>query len=202
MEPKDESYKFYGFYEFTGSMSANSLKSGLRGPNNIIFTSDNQHIRFRTPDFKLGGTVMGERTIEADGSVIFEDLKNNWKAVVLFSTYKKSGFWTVVETGQKDEYVGTIYECKPIDLADSTKKYYSKHTTDIHDLSTLDDVVRPLGSLRGSFLKELVIDEKQYWNIDENIPARQIPLLNNVCPSDWRYREDLLWLKLKYMKIA
>lgn len=105
MEPEDESYKFWGFYEFTGSMSANSLKSGLRGPNNIMF-KDGQEIRFRVPDFKLGGTVMGERTIEADGSIVFEDLTNNWKAVIIFSTYKKSGFWTVVETGLKDEYVG------------------------------------------------------------------------------------------------
>jgi len=37
MQPEDSSYEFYGFYEFTGSMSANTLKSGLRGPNNIKF---------------------------------------------------------------------------------------------------------------------------------------------------------------------
>jgi len=30
-------YELWGYYEFTGSMSANSLKSGLRGPNNIRF---------------------------------------------------------------------------------------------------------------------------------------------------------------------
>jgi hypothetical protein len=68
MHAEDKSYEMYGFYEITGSMAANSLKSGLRGPNNIKF-ADGQHIRFRTPDFKLGGTIMGERTIEADGSI-------------------------------------------------------------------------------------------------------------------------------------
>jgi len=91
-------YELWGYYEFTGSMGANSLKSGLRGPNNIRF-ADGQHIRFRTPDFKLGGTVMGERTVEADGSIQFEDLTNNRKAVVMFSTYKKSGFWNKKEIG-------------------------------------------------------------------------------------------------------
>jgi hypothetical protein len=45
------------------------------------------------PDFKLGGTVMGDRTIEATGNIFFEDLTNNYKAVVIFSTYKKSGFF-------------------------------------------------------------------------------------------------------------
>ena len=37
MHPADNSYDFWGFYEFTGTMGANSLKSGLRGPNNIRF---------------------------------------------------------------------------------------------------------------------------------------------------------------------
>jgi hypothetical protein len=32
-------------------MSANSLRSGLRGPNNIRF-ADGQHIRFKSVDFK------------------------------------------------------------------------------------------------------------------------------------------------------
>ena len=68
MHPEDKSYEMWGSYEFTGSMSANSLKSGLKGPNNIKF-ADGQHIRFRTPDFKLGGTIVGERTVEADGSI-------------------------------------------------------------------------------------------------------------------------------------
>ncbi len=30
---------------------------------------------------------MGDRTIEASGSIVFEDLTNNVKAVVIFSTY-------------------------------------------------------------------------------------------------------------------
>jgi hypothetical protein len=95
-------------------MGANSLKSGLRGPNNIRF-ADGQHIRFKTPDFKLGGTVMGDRTIEACGNVFAEDLTNNYKAVIVFSTYKKSGYWKKTVSGKKDEYVGIIYQCDSID---------------------------------------------------------------------------------------
>jgi hypothetical protein len=26
--------------------------------------------------------------------------------------------------------------------------------------------------------------------------------MENVAPSDWRFREDLIWLKYKFMKIA
>ncbi len=108
IQPPDEAYEFWGFYEFTGNMSTNSLRSGLKGPNNIKF-ADGQHIRFKSVDFKLGGTVMGERTIEAIGHIIFEDLTNNRKAVVMFSTYKKTGFWRKTESGKKDEFTGIIY---------------------------------------------------------------------------------------------
>lgn len=54
---------------------------------------------------------MGDRTIEAYGSTFFEDLTNNYKAAIIFSTYKKSGFWRKTESGKRDEYIGVIYEC-------------------------------------------------------------------------------------------
>ena len=100
----------WGYYEYTGNMGANHLKSGLRGPNNIRF-ADGQHIRFKTPDFKMGGTVMGDRTIEATGSMLLEDLTNNVKAIIIFSTFKKSGFFKKTVSGKKDEYRGVIYQC-------------------------------------------------------------------------------------------
>ena len=112
MQPSSKSYDFWGFYEFTGSMGANNLRSGLTGPNNIKF-ADGQHIRFKTPDFKLGGTVMGERSVEAVGNVIAEDITNNFKAVIIISTYKKQGFFKKTVTGRKDEYYGIIYHSIP-----------------------------------------------------------------------------------------
>ena len=183
-------------------MSANSLRSGLRGPNNIRF-ADGQHIRFRTPDWKLGGTVMGDRTIEAEGSMVFEDITNNVKAVIIFSSYKKSGFFKKTVTGRKDEYNGIIYKCEPIiNLKASERLYYGKNAEDIKDLTKIKDMVKPICEVSGSWLKSLVIDGKKYWDIDEDIPYRQRPLLDDVLPSDWRYREDLIWLKYNYMKIA
>ena len=53
-------------------MGGNSLTSGLRGPSTLKF-KDGTKIVFNAPDFKLGGTVMGERTIECVGSLVFVD---------------------------------------------------------------------------------------------------------------------------------
>lgn len=82
-------------------MGTNNLVSGLRGPNNIIF-KDGQHIRFGFPSYRLGGTISGERSIEAIGSCTFEDLTNNRKAVILMNTLKKSGWIMSTTTGSKD----------------------------------------------------------------------------------------------------
>jgi hypothetical protein len=37
LHPEDKAYEMWGYYEFTGKMGTNHLKSGLRGPNNIRF---------------------------------------------------------------------------------------------------------------------------------------------------------------------
>lgn len=202
MQPQNDSYEFFGHYEFTANMGANTLKSGLRGPNNIKF-ADGQHIRFRTPDFKLGGTVMGDRTIEAHGNVYFEDLTNNVKAVVILSTYKKSGFFKKSESGKRDEYTGVIYQCDPIkDPEESAKQLYGKHAIEIAELSKIKDMQRKICDIEGSWLRSLKIDGKKYWDIDSDTPERFKPVLEGAAPSDWRYREDLIWLKYNYMKIA
>jgi hypothetical protein len=108
LEDVDDLYKMFGYYEVTGKMGANNLISGMRGPNNLIF-KDGQHIRFGFPSFKIGGTVMGERTVEVIGSCTFEDLTNNNKAVICMSTFKKTGWISSASTGCKDGFTGIIY---------------------------------------------------------------------------------------------
>ena len=106
-----QDYKMSGYYEVTGKMGGNNLVSGLRGPNNLVF-KDGHHIRFGFPSFKLGGTVMGERTVEAIGSCTFEDLTNNRKAVLICNTFKKTGWIRSTTTGCKDHVQGIIYDVK------------------------------------------------------------------------------------------
>jgi len=64
-----------------------------------------------------------------------------------------------------------------------------------------------VSTIQGSWLKNLEIDGKLYWSINDDVPGRQIPLLDTdnqgiILPSDWRYREDLIWLKYGYELIA
>ncbi len=92
----------YGWYEVCGKFTGVNCNfiSGLRGPNNIIF-KDGHHIRFGFPSYKLGGTVVGDRTAECTGSMHFEDLTNNRKAVLLTNLYKSGGLMGS-SSGKKD----------------------------------------------------------------------------------------------------
>lgn len=102
----------HGYYEFIGKMGKNSLTSGLRGPNTIEF-QDGCKIRFNAPDFRLGGTMMGDRTIEGVGTIVVEDLKNQLKAVCILGTFEKGGFFSKKSTGNKTDFTGVVYYMKP-----------------------------------------------------------------------------------------
>mmetsp|Transcript_15717 Transcript_15717/g.24137 ORF Transcript_15717/g.24137 Transcript_15717/m.24137 type:complete len:311 (+) Transcript_15717:247-1179(+) len=108
VEDVQDKFTLSGYYEVCGKMGTNSLTSGLRGPNNLIF-ADGHHIRFGYPSYKLGGMVMGDRTIEAHGCCIFEDLTYNRKCVIIMNTFKKTGWIRSSSSGSKDAIIGSIY---------------------------------------------------------------------------------------------
>jgi len=107
-------------------MGANSFTSGLRGPCTLKFV-DGHEIRFGFPSYKVGGMVMGERTIETVGSSMFEDITNKRKAVLLMTSFKKTGWIRSTYSGQKDEISGIIYDTDEIDNdIETIKKNYCK----------------------------------------------------------------------------
>lgn len=111
---------------------------------------------------------MGDRTVEGIGNMVFEDLTNNYKCVLFFNTYKKSGFWRVTETGKKDEFYGIIYKtAEPINPKESFKTHYAKNAADIKDISKLDkEIGDKICTLNGSWLRNVEIDGKVYWDIE------------------------------------
>jgi len=144
LEDVDDLYKLYGWYEVCGKMGTNHLLSGLRGPNNIKF-KDGQHIRFGYPSYKLGGTLYGERTVETVGSIVFEDLTNQRKAVIITGTFKSSGWVMKSSTGSKDEVSGIIYQSYNL-TGDrkSIKKHYEKDCEMVSDLKKLKDIKKKI----------------------------------------------------------
>lgn len=185
-------------------MGVNNIVSGLRGPNDVRFP-DGQHIRFALPSYKLGGTVTGERTIESVGSISFEDLTNNRKCVLIMTTYKKTGWISNQTSGKKCDLEGIIYDCKYKiqDNHEHIRTTFGKDIKFYEDLDKLKDIQKKICKVSGNWLTHLDIDKKRYWDVDQISPKRPLPSIeSDVLPSDWRNREDLIWLKYQNMTIA
>lgn len=139
VEDAEDLYRLSGYYEICGKMGANNFVSGMRGPNDLVF-KDGQHIRFGFPSYKLGGTVMGERSIETIGSCVFEDLTNSRKCVLLMSSFKKTGWIRSTTSGCKDEINGIIYNSAPIpNTQEHIKRNYCKDIKFYDDLDSMKD---------------------------------------------------------------
>lgn len=70
-------------------------------------------------------------------------------------------------------------------------------------MKEIKDIKKEICSVYGSWLKNLSIDDKSYWDVENDTPDRQVPSIDKyVLPSDWRYREDLIWLKYEDELIA
>lgn len=187
-EGPEDAYKYWGSIEFTASMGANHLKAGQEGNQYIYFKEYDHKIRFTCPKYTLGGTVVGDRTMNVDHWFEFHDETFGYKAVIIFNPIMKSGgiFSADTYAGKYDEFRGMIYVPDPKKPASEKYKKWSH----------IQDVKKELSKIEGSWLRNLCFDGEEYWNVDwdECRPFRQVPE-KVVLPSDWRYREDLIWLE-------
>jgi len=110
------------------------------------------------------------------------------KAGGIFSAHKFAG--------KTDDFRGMIYKPTKEGKADKTKKYSKyKHIE--------EEATEVYSELEGSWLRGLVIDGVEWWDINDPDlrPQRHIP--DKVClPSDWRFREDLIYLYRNNIKLA
>ena len=173
------------------------MRAGQEGYTYVEF-ADGQIIKTQAPHYTLGGTVMGDRTINADGFFIFEDEENDIKCVIIFNPIMKAGgvFSSHKYAGKTDDFRGLIYKPKK-----SSKK---KPRTDFSKYKHIEEEAEEIYSeLEGSWLRELIIDGKQWWHTDDPDLRPQHHVADEVAlPSDWRYREDLIYLYRNDMKKA
>jgi hypothetical protein len=152
-------------------MGKNSLSSGLRGPTTLEF-KDGGSIKFNAPDFKIGGTIFGERTIEIIDSIVWEDLKNKLRAVVVMGTYKPAGYFSGKKSGSKSSFMGSIYHLKDSALKPTVFGRNQKLPTDLSKLST--EIKTKISDIEGNWLTHLNVNKKQIWTIEGHKVTRPI----------------------------
>ena len=188
---KGPGYTMWGRYEYKVEFSANSLKARQAGKHYIQFENGDV-VSFKLPAAKLTGLVMGTRSSYYTGELKFLDKQNGLKSVVIMDCGKTGGFFGSRKKGhKKDEFEGLLYKWNPLA---PNKKHPNK-------LSELKDVEAPITKISGSWLSSLKFGDEEFWNIDSCKPCG-IWYLPQVLPSDWRFREDLLWLRKDDMQKA
>ena len=172
-----QGYRMFGYYELDGSLGMNELKGEFRGFTHVQFP--NQRITFTQPQFLLGGTMFGDRTLNWVGELEFKDMRNGLSAAIRIGEDRHK--WAIKKRSmKKDDFIGKVWK-------------------------TEGDKKVPVATVYGSWLKKFKFvfgDVKEkLWVIDQVLPVRHLPA-DYPLPSDWRYREDLIWLMRKNLEYA
>jgi len=171
----------WGYLELDGTLSFNTLTGEFRGNTYVYFNNSGQLVKFTQPKLKLGGMMTGDRTLNWEGEFEFKDQKSGLYGAIRIGDDKNK--WAVKKKKmRKDDFVGKIWE---FNYAESKQG-------------------RALATVTGSWMKKFVAlgDKKEkIWQIDRDLPIRHIPV-DIPLPSDWRFREDLIWLSKKNLDYA
>ncbi len=88
----NESWRYYGYGEWSASFWGNSVKGHQYGPNFITFP-DGTEITFSLPEVNVGGLLFGDRILEYTGTIDFKDMKNGLSCDLVINP-KDGGFFS------------------------------------------------------------------------------------------------------------
>ena len=178
-------YKFYGY--FNCSVRSEGLGSTMyvcqQGPCIVDFPQLNEKITFNVPEIKIvNARNENGRANLYGGAMNFVDIKNKFRALIQFDFNKKKFHEIRGCTSKCDFEPGYKF------LYDVEWPYGKKVK-----LEKLKKDPNFLEEITGSGITELVIGNKQYWDIKAQTPEFIKPT-KTCLPSDGRFREDLCWL--------
>ena len=178
-------YKLYGYFNF--SVRSEGLGSTMyvcqQGPCIVEFPELNEKITFNVPEIKIvnARNENGRATLYS-GGMTFVDTKNNFRAVIQFDFNKKK-FHEIKGCTFKCNYAPSYKFIYDVEWPYARKVKIEKLKADSNFLE----------EIKGSWITELIIGSKQYWDIKAQIPEFIKPT-KTCLPSDGRFREDLCWL--------
>lgn len=183
----DDLYTISGYYDMQPEGTMKMLLTNYvylihKGKTSIYLKTTNRTIDVQIPKLHFEGIVYGERCNFWDQYMKFEDKKNNLKAVVQFKL-KNQSF---------DNIQGQIYK---YDFSKDKKGKEFYESSFKHPFASKKEDI--LSEITGSYLGEVLFDNKAYYKIDEIEPKNLIHedgQSEYLLPSDWRYREDINWL--------
>ncbi|CAI5730024.1 unnamed protein product [Hyaloperonospora brassicae] len=173
-----DKYSIAGFVLWHASMSvkSNAMLNTNKGPVRITFPDAKDlpgtTVEYNLPYLQIGGLLWGDRTVDIMGNMVFEDKKNHLQCELRLNPDAKSG-------------MGGMFMS-------------SKTPTDSLRGVVLDTSVSPsreICDVSGSWLHDLVVGNKTYWDINKYQSGYMVPYpKDKILASDSRHREDLHYL--------
>jgi len=193
-------YCFHGYYEFI-SVNKNfgkKLTVAQTGPNNVDFIKQNCKIVYNLPKINMMNCDSDiDRSSYWKSVMVFVDIVNNLKAIIKFGKAPNVNNFEgyIIKFTYPKNYKFIIK-----DEIIASKKFLKEKNPQF------------ISRIKGNWLESIFFDEKSYWSIEKNKPSIIKPV-EEVIPSDCRFREDLVWLfrsfnttneeeKQKYLDLA
>ena len=178
----DNNYTFHGFYDIATVNKHLGKKITViqGGPNIVEIKKYNSKIVYNLPKINmLNCDSEVNRSTYWKSVMVFVDTQNGLKAVLKFGKNHSNvntfeGY--IVSFSFPKNYVFNIKE-----EVVKAKKFFKEKNQVF------------LSRINGNWLDHIKFDEKVYWNIDDYSPITIKPV-EDVIPSDSRFREDLIWL--------
>ena len=179
MEGPNKLFIFYGHGQIkAGLAGANTIRASKIGKNVIIFANGDR-IEYTTPGMKIKGIILGQRTVNFEGSFTVKDLKNGLTSTITFVEDKG------VIAGLKGRIKSFWKAEKKLPTDHFEIKIYKESETEKEELA----------SGYGSWLEYVKFGNRNWWTTEMQ-PCDMWESNQEVLPSDSIFRDDLRLLQM------
>jgi hypothetical protein len=82
---KDKNYEMFGYAIVNAQLAGMNTIKGWRDGKSLIKFKDGSILSFNTPDTRINGLLMGERTLNYSGTLVVKDYSNKIESVTTFA---------------------------------------------------------------------------------------------------------------------
>ena len=156
-------------------LSVNEFRNVPRGVSKI--TIKGHEMYYTMPSFWTRGLMYGKSVMGFEKYFFFH-----------FPSEKLKGWVKIRSNARADAVEGAILSSNE-PLVYVHDKFAANIFPGLNPLKTHNKNV--ISRIRGGFTESISIDDIEYWNSSQK--SYKLKVCDDVLPSDWRFREDLIW---------
>jgi hypothetical protein len=169
-------------FEVDSDESTNTIVVHFRGV--VTVTIEKERFHYNLPSITNEGFSYNKRTLSLTNNVWFYAPNSRMKAMIRFGTSPRPN--------AVEGWVFPVTHVVPLNPKNMDKVLFRGGKPEGKE--TL------LSHIQGCWYERLFFDSVSFW--DSSTPAYKLLMKKDALPSDWRFREDILWLLYQNPKFA